>query len=146
MRSVTLLTALALAAVAGCGGDSGSDTTTGPPSSNPPPANTVTVNNNFFSPATITVTPGTTVTWQWASGAVDHNVTFDDGEHSATQSSGTFARTFSAAGTFPYHCTIHGSLGMTGTVTVSASSSSGSGGGGGGGSGMGGGGGGGYDY
>jgi len=141
MRSVTLLAGLALAAVAGCGGDGGSDTTTAPPTANPPASNTVTVNNNFFSPASITVTPGTTVAWQWASGAVDHNVTFDDGEHSPTQSSGTFARTFSTAGTFPYHCTIHGSLGMTGTVTVSASSSSGSGGSGG--SGMGGGG---YDY
>jgi plastocyanin len=143
MRSATLLAGLAIAAAAGCGGDSGSDTTTGPPSPTPPASNTVSVNNNFFSPATITVAPGTTITWQWAAGAVDHNVTFDDGEHSSTQSSGSFARTFSSAGTFPYHCTIHQSLGMTGTVTVSASSSSG---GGSGGSGMGGGGGGGYDY
>jgi plastocyanin len=141
MRSATLLAGLAIAAAAGCGGGSGSDTTTGPPTTAPPPAsNTVTVSNNSFSPATMTVAPGTTVTWQWAAGAVDHNVTFDDGDHSPTQSSGTFARTFSSAGTFPYHCTIHQSLGMTGTITVSASSS----GGGSGGSGMGGGGG--YDY
>jgi plastocyanin len=142
MRSATLLAGLAIVAAAGCGGDSGSDTTTGPPSSPPPASNTVSVSNNSFSPATMTVAPGTTVTWQWAAGAVDHNVTFDDGDHSPTQSSGTFARTFSSAGTFPYHCTIHQSLGMTGTITVSASSSGS--GGGSGGSGMGGGGG--YDY
>ena len=34
-----------------------------------------------------------------------------------TASSGTFTHKFPAAGTFPYFCTIHGSL-MTGTVTV----------------------------
>lgn len=138
MRSVALLAGLSLVA-AGCGGG-GSDTTTGPPNPTPPAANTVTVNSNFFSPADVSVTNGTTVTWQWASSGVDHNVTFDDGDHSPTQSSGTFARTFSTPGTYSYHCTIHVALGMRGTVTVSAAGT----GSGGGGSGMGGGGG--YDY
>ena len=136
MRSTTLLAGLALVAAAACSGDGGSDTTA-PPNPTPPAANTVTVNNNFFSPANMSVATGTTVTWQWAQGTVDHNVTFDDGDASPTQASGTFARTFSTPGTYPYHCTIHVALGMQGTVTVSAAGGSG----GGGGSGMGGGGG-----
>lgn len=34
------------------------------------------------------------------------------------QQGGSFAHTFAAAGTFPYHCTIHS--GMAGSVTVAA--------------------------
>jgi plastocyanin len=134
MRTMALLASL-LAAALGCGGDSGgSDTTTGPHT--PPGPNTVTVGNNFFSPGSLAIATGATVTWQWAAGAATHNVTFDDNIHSDDQSSGSFTRTFAAAGTFPYHCTIHS---MQGTVTVSASGGSGGGTGGGGG-------GGGYDY
>ena len=134
MRRMTLLVGMAL--VAACGGG-GSDTTTGPPTSGPPStSNAVTVGNNFFSPASTTVAPGTTVTWTWAANATTHNVTFSDAVHSSDQSSGTYAQTFNTAGTFPYHCTIHG---MQGTITVAAAGSSG-------GSGGGGGGGGGYDY
>jgi plastocyanin len=126
MRGQSLVAGLGLATLlSACGG--GSDSTTGPM-------------DNFFSPADLSVAAGTTVTWTWAAGAVEHNVTFDDGQHSATQSSGSFPRTFSAAGTYPYHCTIHGAAAMHGTVTVSSGSTSG----GTGGSGGGGGGGGGY--
>jgi plastocyanin len=136
MRGQSLLAGLGFVTLlSSCGG--GSDSTTGPMDAG---GNAVTVGNNFFSPADLSVAAGTTVTWTWAPGAVEHNVTFDDGEHSPTQSSGSFPRTFSAAGTFRYHCTIHGVSFMHGTVTVAGS--------GGGGSGMGGGGsgGGGYDY
>ncbi len=133
MRGQSLLAGLGLVTLLGaCGG--GSDSTTGPMDAQ---GNTVTVGNNFFSPAELTIAPGITVTWSWEAGAVEHNVTFDDGEHSATQSSGSFPRTFSTAGTYPYHCTIHGAAAMHGTVTVTSGSSSGgtggSGGGGGGG-------------
>jgi plastocyanin len=135
MRGHSLLAGLGLATLlSACGG--GSDSTTGPMDTQ---GSTVTVGNNFFSPADLSVATGTTVTWSWAPGAVEHNVTFDDGEHSATQSAGSFPRTFSAAGTYPYHCTIHGAAVMHGTVTVTAGGTGGSGGGGG----MGGGG---YDY
>lgn len=128
------LAGILVVAVIGCGG--GSSDVTSPSTTGP---NEVAVGNNFFSPADVSVAPGTTVTWRWAAGAVEHNVTFDDGQHSATQSSGTFPRTFATAGTFPYHCTIHGASVMHGTVTVTSSGSGGTGGGG-----MGGGGGGGY--
>ena len=134
MRGQSLLAGLGLVTLlSACGG--GSDSPTGPMNAG---GNTVTVGNNFFSPVNLSVAAGTTVTWNWAAGAAEHNVTFDDGEHSATQSSGSYPRTFSAAGTYPYHCTIHGAAVMHGTVTVGGS--------GGGGSGGGGSGGGGYDY
>ena len=133
-----LLAGLALVTAFGCGGGSNSPTapTTGG-------GTMVTVGNNFFSPVDVSVAQGTTVTWQWAAGDVSHNVTFDDLQNSPTQSAGTYQRTFMTAGTFPYHCTIHGAAVMHGSVTVSSSSgSSGTGGGGtGGGGGMGGGGG-----
>jgi len=129
MRGQSLIASLALAALlSACGG--GSDSTNGPEDQQ---GNTVTVGNNCFSPAALSVAAGTTVTWSWAAGAVEHNVTFDDGQSSATQSSGSFPRTFSAAGAYPYHCTIHGAAAMSGSVTVTSAATGGSGGGGGGG-------------
>lgn len=133
MRGWSLLAGASLLA-AGCGG--GSDSPSSPSTGG---GNTVTVGNNFYAPADLNVAPGTTVTWQWAPDAVEHNVTFDDGPQSPTQSSGTFPRTFANAGTYGYHCTIHGAAVMHGTVTVAASGGSGGGGSGGGGGGDGGG-------
>jgi plastocyanin len=74
------------------------------------------------------VTVGTTVKWAWNSctsdpgygtgeTCVSHSVTFDDGTTSATQSQGTYERMFTAAGTYNYHCSIHGAA-MTGSITV----------------------------
>src|SRR5262245_2308077 len=76
----------------------------------------VTVRDNVFDPSSNSVALGGTVTWTWAQSATDHNVTFDDGPKSETQSRGTFSRMFTTTGTFPYHCTVH--PGMTGSVTV----------------------------
>jgi len=77
---------------------------------------TVAVEDNRFTPQQLPIAPGSTVTWQWR-GASLHNVTFDDGPTSTTQEDGQFQRQFSAAGTYPYHCTIHG-LAMSGSVVV----------------------------
>ena len=85
--------------------------------SSPVPANEVRVSNNAFAPAARTIAVGTTLTWRWVSGSATHNVTFTAGSSSPDQSSGTFARLFSTAGTFTYLCTIHGA-GMSGSVTV----------------------------
>ncbi len=82
---------------------------------------TVAVTNNAFSPATIAVALNGTVTWQWNSGGVEHNVTFNDATNSGNLTSGSFPRTFQAAGTYPYVCTIHAGQGMTGVVNVGAS-------------------------
>jgi plastocyanin len=131
VRSSSLIVPLLVIAVA-CSDDEGPTDNNG----NPPPTGDVTVANNTFTPATFTATVGETVTWAWAAGAVTHNVTFDDGESSPNQSSGTYSRTFNAAGTYPYHCTIHAPS-MSGVVNVGASGGTG---------GSGGGGGAGYDY
>lgn len=73
--------------------------------------------SNQFTPATVTVTRTGTVTWSFAA---KHNVTFDtQGAPAGTgdRESGTASITFPNAGTFAYHCTIHGA-GMSGTVVV----------------------------
>jgi plastocyanin len=44
-------------------------------------------------------------------------VTFDDGLSSPTQDQGSYSRTFSAAGTYNYHCAVHGAA-MAGSITV----------------------------
>ena len=82
-------------------------------------ANAVSIGNNFYSPSSTTVPVGTTVTWTWDAGDVVHTVTFDADTTimSPFQSTGSYSRNFSAAGTYHYHCSIHG-FAMTGVVTV----------------------------
>ena len=81
----------------------------------------VTVTNDIsFEPQHIKVAPGAAVTWTWAVGNVNHNVTFASSSitSSVTQSSGSFTTTMpTAAGVYDYVCTIHGII-MSGTVTV----------------------------
>jgi plastocyanin len=122
--------ALMLVSCGGGGGGGGDATPTGPTGSgNPPPANgNVTVTNNSFTPGDVTVAAGSTVTWTWNSctggdgygsgeTCYEHNVQFDAGPSSETKSSGVFARAFPAAGTYPYHCAVHGAA-MSGRVIV----------------------------
>jgi plastocyanin len=66
-----------------------------------------------FSPASLTVKSGTTVTWKNTT-VVSHTVTSDDGKsfdsgasNPIAAQSGTFRFTFTTAGTFAYHCAIH---------------------------------------
>jgi plastocyanin len=73
----------------------------------------------LFTPPAITISTGTTVTWEWK--GPNHNVvaqdpetTFDSGD---PQSSGTFEYTFENAGEYPYICEPH-SFQMKGYVTV----------------------------
>jgi plastocyanin len=111
------LTTLTLAACGGSDGyGDGPTGSSGNPSGGGSTSSSIAVADNSFTPSATTVARGTTVTWTWG-GRVQHNVTFDDGPASATQTAGTYTRTFAAAGTFPYHCTIHGTA-MAGTVTV----------------------------
>ena len=83
----------------------------------PPTSAAVDVKDNFFSPQTVNIQEGGTVTWTFA-GAVAHTVTFTGGPDSGVpQASGTFGPvTFTPAGTKNYFCKIHG--GMTGTIRV----------------------------
>jgi plastocyanin len=107
MTGKTLLAGLATLATLACGSSSTGNN----------PVGDITVQNNSFNPSTFSVSVNTKVTWAWNSGGVSHNVTFDDGEHSVTQGSGEYDRTFTTAGSYPYHCTIHGAT-MSGTITV----------------------------
>ena len=78
----------------------------------------VTVNNNSFTPRCTTVPAGSTITWTWGNNATNgHNVTFPTPPSSATETTGTFQRTFAAAGTFSYLCTVHGAA-MSGSIVV----------------------------
>ena len=88
----------------------------------PPPAaapNTVQMKNMTFSPVTITVAVGTTVTWKNNDG-YNHTSTSDTGVWNTGDvvSGGSKTVTFNTAGTYPYHCFYHGSMGMRGTVVV----------------------------
>lgn len=83
---------------------------------------TVSIANFSFSPGTLTVKVGTTVTWRNNEDA-PHTVTADDGSFgSNTLGQGdTFSFTFTEAGTFDYHCQFHGGAGhsgMSGTIVV----------------------------
>jgi len=69
-----------------------------------------------FSPGSVTVTAGTTLTWQNKDG-IAHTTSSDGGAWSAAlPSGGSYSYTFATKGNFSYHCTIH--PGMKGTVTV----------------------------
>jgi plastocyanin len=144
MQRRTVLRMLAIASLAACGGGGGADTTTGPATgggsgNGAGTSGDITVGNNFFSPATLTVAPGTTVTWGWAAGDTLHQIAFtDNAPGSPKQSTGSFQRTFSTAGTYNYYCTVHGPQLMSGTITVGSGGMTGGTGGGGGGGGGGG--------
>ena len=106
------LTLLLGASFAACGGDDPS----GLESGNGTIA--VSVGDDFFDPSSRTVSAGTTVEWTWTGGN-EHNVTFDDGVgNSGMQSEGNHTRQFTAAGTFPYYCSIHGRSVMSGAIVV----------------------------
>jgi plastocyanin len=126
MRGVFVL--LAVASLYGCGGGGGGNTTAPPNNgvNTAPPADGIAVSNNMFTPNTKTAAVGTAIQWAWNSctgdayngqTCVSHSVTFDDGTTSPTQDQGTYSRTFNAAGTYNYHCSVHGTA-MSGSITV----------------------------
>jgi plastocyanin len=80
-----------------------------------------------FSPSTVTIAPGETVTWTWLGSP--HSTTSDSTSGAETWDSGvlttgaTFSHTFASPGSYPYYCTVHGApggVGMSGTVIVAA--------------------------
>jgi len=77
---------------------------------------------NTFSPQTITIRIGDTVTWVNPDTSV-HNVVSDTGVFSSgpvTAGPWTYSFAFTTAGSFGYHCSAHGApgAGMFGTVVV----------------------------
>lgn len=137
MRLSYVLLAVVALGCGGGGGDSGYSTgpTTGG-NNNPPTGGgtgnatgsaNVTVQSSddgygyqsfAFSPTSVTITKGGTVTWN-NSGSTAHNVTFTSQGAPAgvgNFTSGSKTVTFPNSGTFQYQCTNH--AGMSGTVTV----------------------------
>jgi plastocyanin len=78
---------------------------------------------NVFSPRSLTIDAGDTVTFISSGGF--HNVVADDNSFTSGSPADTFSftHTFATAGTFSYYCSIHGGpggVGMSGTIKVNA--------------------------
>ncbi len=74
-----------------------------------------------FGPAAISVSSGTTVTWEWTGDGGSHDVQADDGSFASelTDEAGhTFSHTFDNTGTTKYYCMPHKTMGMKGAVVV----------------------------
>jgi plastocyanin len=87
----------------------------------------VNVGDDFFSPTTVSIGSGQTVTWHWIGFIGNHSVTVDSGQSESFDSDPgtttpqhaagfTFSHTFPGSGRFTYHCKVHAF--MTGTVIV----------------------------
>ena len=91
----------------------------------PPPTraaeHAVLIADSAFSPATVTITVGDTVTWTNADGR-PHTVTANDGAFDSgnLDEGQVFAFTFSEPGTYTYHCNYHDQ--MQATIVVQAAS------------------------
>ena len=131
--AIVVIVAIVIGIVAATGNNNknNNQNTTPPPASTsttPPPAsssnqkatstNKVTMENMSFSPDSITVKKGTTVTWTNNDNTA-HTVT-SDSEHGPKSDiinpGQSYTFTFSDEGTFDYHCSIH--TFMTGKVIV----------------------------
>jgi plastocyanin len=83
---------------------------------------TVTLTNTVFTPKTVRVKAGGTVTWENKEGV--HTVAADNGsfESDTLQAGQSFSHKFDKPGTYRYYCSFHGSKGghdMAGVVIVS---------------------------
>ena len=80
---------------------------------------TVTLRNIAFSPKSLSVSRGTTVTFKWLDDRTAHNVVSKGTRRFAsiaTRETGSRSRKFTKAGTYRYVCTLH--PGMAGRITV----------------------------
>ena len=77
---------------------------------------TVTIQSFAFSPPTVTINVGESITWT-NKDPVDHTATANNGAFNKPVPANTSVTVlFSVAGTYAYHCSIHPS--MTGTIVV----------------------------
>ena len=119
--TTSLFIVMTLIAVAACSGSGGSvapsAATSQAPAAPAGDATAVTIKDFQFTPATTSAPTGSKVTWT-NNDTTAHTVTFDDGSADSGNlaPAATFDQTFTTAGTFAYHCTIHSQ--MKGTVTV----------------------------
>lgn len=75
----------------------------------------VQMSSNSFTPRTLAVARGTTVTWS-NTDSMMHNVTADNGSYASGDMppGRTYSLTLTIAGTYSYYCSIHGGPGGTG--------------------------------
>ena len=111
------LMVIAAAGISACGGAAMDSTSSGGAGSEVQALATLS-----FSPASISIPVGGTVTWVF--GSVGHTVTFDPatgapsdiGNVNSPNANTSISRGFGLAGVYTYHCSIHPS--MTGNVVV----------------------------
>lgn len=117
MKKIILVIFLGVASLLFLGASCYKSSNTPATSSAPVTTNQVTISNFAFSPQTITVSPGTTVTWT-NNDSTTHTVTSDNNSFNSNQLApgNNFQFTFANTGTFSYHCSIH--TNMTGQVIV----------------------------
>jgi plastocyanin len=124
-RASLLSLAALLVACGGSGSGSSSPGGGGTP-------NQIVVGNGSFSPSTLSVKAGTTVTFAWTSSG--HPLVFGSGCTPATSGPSAGVNSGSVqnngqqfvvpsnitgtAGTYPFYCTSHCATGMTGTLTI----------------------------
>lgn len=114
IRSRLILAALAgllVLALSACG--TGDASTAAPAADTGGP--TVTIQDMAYTPETLTVEAGATVTWIWRDGAIAHDVK-GAGFKSKVMAEGTFSHRFDKPGTCDYVCTLHPN--MTGAIEV----------------------------
>lgn len=94
-----------------------SATPAGGATSAPATGSTVTIDNYAYSPTTLTVSAGTTVTWV-NNDTVAHTVTADDGSFDSGNIAvgASYTHTFTSAGKISYHCNYHPN--MVATIVV----------------------------
>jgi plastocyanin len=116
-RQVVLLVLAGLLALAlsACGSSGATTTGDTQAEAGDPGGSTVTIKDLAYTPATLTVPAGATVTWVWRDGAIAHDVK-GDGFQSKVMAEGTFRHRFTQPGTYDYLCTLHPN--MTGTIEV----------------------------
>ena len=89
-----------------------------------PPGSDINVVNDAFQPPSLTVSAGTTVTWTWGTGAIQHNVNPVASQPTRSgnpvNAPASYQFTFNTPGTYSYYCQVHGSptAGMRGTIIV----------------------------
>ena len=108
------------------GATSSGASSTGGTASTGAASGSITINDSGFTPASFRVTVGGTVTFA-NNGKAMHTVTASNGsfDSSMIKSGGTWAHTFTTAGSFTYACILHPN--MRGTINVGSSTASGGG-------------------
>jgi plastocyanin len=107
----------------GGGGSPAPPTPSSPSAESPPPAApstaSVAILDRSFSPTSVTIAPGGTVTWTNQSDR-DHTVTGTGFDSGSVGGGGRFSHSFPSAGTFAYICDFHSEMRASVTVTGNA--------------------------